>query len=45
MIINMLFFTITVHPKKMTAEEITHQQMIEETMEENRRKQYSIIRF
>ena len=45
MTINMLFFTITVHQKQMTEEEIIHQQNIEEIMEENRRKQFSMMRF
>jgi uncharacterized protein (TIGR02413 family) len=45
MTLNMLFFTITVHQKQMTEEEMRHQQIIEEIMEENRRKQLSAVRF
>ncbi|WP_312093325.1 YrzI family small protein [Niallia sp.] len=45
MTINMLFFTITFHSKKMTEEEKMHQQYIEEIIEENRMKQISVTRF
>lgn len=45
MTINILFFTISFHSKKMTEEEVMHQQDIEKLIEENRNKQMSITRF
>ena len=45
MMINMLFFTITIRNKQMTEEQYRHQQEIEELIEENKRKQVNIIPF
>lgn len=39
MILNILFFTITINKRKMSLEEISHNEMVEKMVEENRSRQ------
>ncbi|HWJ79589.1 MAG TPA: YrzI family small protein [Niallia sp.] len=45
MMINMLFFTITISNNQMSEEQFRHQQEIERIMEENKLKQINTIPF
>jgi uncharacterized protein (TIGR02413 family) len=39
MILNILFFTITINKRKMSLEEKNHNEMVEKMVEENRSRQ------
>jgi len=39
MTLSILFFTITINKRKMSLEEIRHNEMVEKMMEENRSRQ------
>ncbi|MGA9228241.1 MAG: YrzI family small protein [Mesobacillus sp.] len=45
MTLNILFFTITINKRKMSMEEIRHNEMIEKMIEENRSRQAMIRPF
>ncbi|MEH7887129.1 YrzI family small protein [Bacillus sp. JJ1609] len=45
MTLNILFFTITINKRKMSMEEICHNEMIEKMIEENRSRQAMIRPF
>lgn len=45
MTLNILFFTITIKKRKMSLEEIHHNQMVEKVIEENRSRQAMIRPF
>ena len=45
MTLNILFFTITINKRKMSLEEIRHNEMVEKMIEENRNRQAMIRPF
>jgi uncharacterized protein (TIGR02413 family) len=45
MTLNIMFFTITINKRKMSMEEIRHNEMIEKMIEENRSRQAMIRPF
>lgn len=45
MTLNILFFTITINKRKMTMEEIRHNEMVNKMIEENRSRQAMIRPF
>ena len=45
MTLNILFFTVTINKRKMSLEEIRHNEMVEKMVEENRSRQAMIRPF
>jgi uncharacterized protein (TIGR02413 family) len=45
MTLSILFFTITINKRKISLEEIRHNEMVEKMMEENRSRQAMMRRF
>jgi uncharacterized protein (TIGR02413 family) len=45
MTLNILFFTITINKRKLSLEEIRHNQMVEKMVEENRSRQAMMRHF
>jgi uncharacterized protein (TIGR02413 family) len=44
LVLNILFFTITIKKRKQTVEEIEHHDMVKKIYEENRDRQYPLYR-
>ncbi|WP_174730057.1 YrzI family small protein [Mesobacillus harenae] len=44
MTLNILFFTVTIKKRKMSAEEAVHEQMVNEIHEKNKDRQFSLYR-